>query len=303
MPLEDALVRHASISIIGMCKNAGKTTALNALIARAEAEGLALTSIGRDGEGTDVVTGTEKPGIWVSEGTLIATAAGMLRFCDTSREIVSTTGFHTPVGEVVIFRARSDGFVQLAGPSMLDQLRRLSETLRDLGARRILIDGAISRKTLGAPTVCEATILCTGASYHPDMQTVIEDTAHACRVLTLPREEALWEPPKDESEKAVCVGEGHFYIHGAATDTTLRDLRGLRALTTLDASRMMLSRALFERLAARGVRFSVIRPAKLDAVCVNPVSVSGADFDAKAFLKGMRDAVHVPVYNVKEMRA
>ena len=35
---------------------------------------LGLTSIGRDGESTDVVTGTEKPGIFVREGTLIATA-------------------------------------------------------------------------------------------------------------------------------------------------------------------------------------------------------------------------------------
>lgn len=38
---------------------------------------LGLTSIGRDGESTDVVTGTEKPGIFVREGTLIATARDM----------------------------------------------------------------------------------------------------------------------------------------------------------------------------------------------------------------------------------
>ena len=33
---------------------------------------LGLTSIGRDGESTDVVTGTEKPSIFVPAGTLIA---------------------------------------------------------------------------------------------------------------------------------------------------------------------------------------------------------------------------------------
>ena len=55
-----------SVSIIGMCKNAGKTTVLNRLIQELSHSGqvLALTSIGRDGEDKDLVTGTKKPGIY-----------------------------------------------------------------------------------------------------------------------------------------------------------------------------------------------------------------------------------------------
>ena len=64
-----------TMSIVGMCKNAGKTTMLNWMLHHDRLQGtLGLTSIGRDGESTDVVTGTEKPGIFVREGTLIATA-------------------------------------------------------------------------------------------------------------------------------------------------------------------------------------------------------------------------------------
>ena len=105
-----------TMSIVGMCKNAGKTTMLNWMLHHDRLRGtLGLTSIGRDGESTDVVTGTEKPGIFVREGTLIATAKDMLRLGDTTLEIMETTGIPTPLGEVVIFRARSDGNVQLAG--------------------------------------------------------------------------------------------------------------------------------------------------------------------------------------------
>ena len=69
-----------TMSIVGMCKNAGKTTMLNWMLHHDRLQGtLGLTSIGRDGESTDVVTGTEKPGIFVREGTLIATARDMLR--------------------------------------------------------------------------------------------------------------------------------------------------------------------------------------------------------------------------------
>ena len=112
-----------TMSIVGMCKNAGKTTMLNWMLHHDRLQGtLGLTSIGRDGESTDVVTGTEKPGIFVREGTLIATAKDMLRLGDTTLEIMETTGIPTPLGEVVIFRARSDGNVQLAGPSITTQL-------------------------------------------------------------------------------------------------------------------------------------------------------------------------------------
>ena len=73
-----------SLSIIGMCKNAGKTTVLNKLIAELNESRvrLGLTSIGRDGESTDLVTRTAKPGIYVYEGTLVATAVDMFRLSD-----------------------------------------------------------------------------------------------------------------------------------------------------------------------------------------------------------------------------
>ena len=58
----------------------------------------------------------------------------MLKYCDISREIVETTGFPTPLGEVVLVRARSDGNVQLAGPSITAQLAKLSGMFFALGA-------------------------------------------------------------------------------------------------------------------------------------------------------------------------
>ena len=51
-----------TLSIVGMCKNAGKTTVLNRLLSlKANGEVWGLTSIGRDGESTDVVTGMMTP--------------------------------------------------------------------------------------------------------------------------------------------------------------------------------------------------------------------------------------------------
>ncbi len=58
--LYDLSSKYKTISIVGMAKNAGKTTALNYLIEEAMDEGvlLGVTSTGRDGETQDLVTGT-----------------------------------------------------------------------------------------------------------------------------------------------------------------------------------------------------------------------------------------------------
>ena len=142
--LYELIKPYSSVSLIGMCKNAGKTTVLNRLIkdCRRMDESIALTSIGRDGERSDLVTNTKTPEINVYDGTIIATAEKLLfaggnlsdsgydalkngKNSGISREILDTTGMPTPMGEVIILRACSDGFIQLAGPSMTAQLARL----------------------------------------------------------------------------------------------------------------------------------------------------------------------------------
>ena len=86
------------VTAIGLCKNAGKTTALRRLMAELEDECLGLTSVGRDGEATDLVTGTEKPDLYIKRGDLFATARGMMSLCDVTLEAAALTGVMTPLG-------------------------------------------------------------------------------------------------------------------------------------------------------------------------------------------------------------
>ena len=83
-------------------------------------ESIALTSIGRDGERSDLVTNTKKPEIFVYDGTIIATAEKLLfaggNLSDSendaqkngmnsgiSREILDTTGMPTPMERSLSF--------------------------------------------------------------------------------------------------------------------------------------------------------------------------------------------------------
>ena len=295
--LFELVAPYTTLCLAGMCKNAGKTTALNALIQGAGTRGvsLALTSIGRDGEREDLVTGTNKPPIYLTGGTLFATARGLLPKCDATGEILDMTGIHTPLGEVAILRALSDGFVELAGPSMRDQIVSLTEQLKGFGAQKVLIDGALFRRSLCDPEAAEGVILSTGASYGPDMDSygpdmekTAADTAFVAELLTLPtsgpwpqlagcrfaRGEALF----DELTEALEGPGDILYATGAFTDAMALTLLRRKALpkqvAVEDGTRLLLSRENYEKLRARGVSFRVRRQNALVAVTVNPFSRS-----------------------------
>ena len=215
-----------------------------------------------------------------------------------------TTGIPTPLGEVIILRARSDGYVQLAGPSSTTQLREVSRIFFELGATQSIIDGALGRKSLGARNVADGIVLCTGASYHMNMDKVIEDTANFCRLMDLPKAETL--PPEAAEGLEKCLKEhGEAYIPGALTDTMVIPLlrSGLlrkSRLVVADPSKVLLKPDTLDKLAVREVALQTRDAARTLCVTVNPVSAYGWKFDKDVFIDRMRQSVKVPVINVKE---
>ena len=70
MPFIADIVKHKSLSIVGLEKNTGKTECLNYVLKRLSKTNnkVALTSIGIDGETRDQVKQTPKPEVTIYEG-------------------------------------------------------------------------------------------------------------------------------------------------------------------------------------------------------------------------------------------
>lgn len=328
MKLIDTVSGAAAVAMLGMCKNAGKTTAMNTLIRDfPEKAVLCVTSIGRDGESRDLVTGTEKPAVWIREGMLAATAAELLPLCDVSREILAATGIFTGLGEVIVFRARSDGFVQLAGPSITEQLGQLRQILAPFGPDCLLIDGALSRKSPLSAAADGVCILSTGASLDRDPETVTAETAFAAELLSLPPFTGKTDPGSSTSkELRILRADGTCFpaagpaeirdisetdsliFPGALTETQGRLLARNRALpsgttiVTRDSSCLLLKRETWTALRSRGIRFAVMKPTRLAAVTVNATAPEGWQFAPELFLEKIRAAVTVPVIDVMQER-
>ena len=329
--------KYHRIAIVGMAKNAGKTTTLNYLLEEAMDEGMVcgVTSTGRDGERTDLVTGTDKPSIYLEEDTIVSVPIRLYDLADAGLEILEDTGFNTSLGHILICRVASSGFVQVAGPVINSQHVNLCEKMIGYGAQVVLIDGAIDRKTIAAPETSDGIILSTGAVLSRRMENVVEETAHTVELYGLPaledgmaREEIL--KVKDE-DRIVLLREGeteildlksglgagsfleartdekvsHVFLPGAFIPGSIDgiDPRKLRRIVFVlrDATRIFFPPALWRKMRKWGLDVRVLDPINVAAVTVNPVSPLGYRFDQRQLVEKMQSAMpDIPVIDVME---
>jgi hypothetical protein len=174
-----------AVAVIGLVKNAGKTTVANAVMAHVGRR-FGLTSLGLDGERTDHLTGLAKPRIVPPEGTLVATTTGSLdrsRYC---MDVVAELPFRTALGRVVVGRAAGGAPVEVSGPTTLAQVRATVDKLLELGAEQVLVDGAINRLGSASPRVTDGLIMATGGMVGESLGEAVQITADTFEMLTLP---------------------------------------------------------------------------------------------------------------------
>jgi hypothetical protein len=249
--LRDIAREHKTVSLVGMAKNAGKTTAMNYLIAQAEDEGvrLGVTSTGRDGESVDVVTGTEKPKVYLTEDTLVAVPAGLYDLSGAGLEILRMTEFSSPLGQVMLCRVAEAGYVQVAGPVTTAGQRRICAEMLAAGVDLVLIDGAIDRKSIAAPDASDAIILSTGAALSRNMTKAAEETGYATELFGLPvlEDAAAREAIAARPDRLLAIGSPAGGAAGGALAVPLEMKTGLRA-----GARIREALAVFDKAEAGG---------------------------------------------------
>src|SRR5262249_19657228 len=96
------------------------------------------------------------------------------------------TGVRTPLGEVVIAELHEQGAVEVAGPNVAADVRAVSESMADLGAEQVLIDGAIDRRAASSPAGADGLVMATGPALGEDIRRVAALTREAVELVRLP---------------------------------------------------------------------------------------------------------------------
>lgn len=311
--------KHRSVAVIGLAKNTGKTVTVNYLIAKAQDRGLTIgiSTTGRDGEISDVLSALPKPPVFLQEGSVVATAKSSFRG-SARLEILDATGFSNPLGEIVIARVRESGTVEISGPERTQDLKVVIEKLEAL-ADLVIIDGALDRMAASAPSVTQGAILATGAVLGPDILSVVKKTVHAVRLLKLGVAKVLTaEEAQLVYTGKIAVSRGgikvlpletavdgplaildylgpdsRLLLGGALTDelaelliSAARNYGGLEVVVR-DGTRVFVGESRWQSLIRCGATVSVVEPINLEAITINPVDPRGRQLPAEE----LRDAL------------
>lgn len=334
--LYDLSTKYKTLSIVGMAKNAGKTTALNYLIEEADDEGirLGITSTGRDGETQDLVTGTEKPRVYLYEDTIVSVPTQLYELADAGLEIVKKSDYRTSIGDLLLCRVADSGYVQIAGPVATAHTKKMCREMFEMGCELILIDGAIDRKSIASPETSDAIILSTGAVLSRNMKKVIEDTAHIVELYGIPEledgmarqlitehmgKEKIMLVKKDQVEildlvtglgssrfidEAIDDDTDYVYIPGAFTNSVIADINPhkLRQVNFVikDPTKIFINQMDWGKLRKRKFKVNVMKNIEVAAVTVNPIAPSGYSFDHRVLRDAMQEALpEIPVIDVR----
>jgi hypothetical protein len=310
MILSDIFSSEKIIAIYGLAKNTGKTVALNSLISELTGQGvnIGITSIGRDGEAYDVINNQlPKPRISLTPGMLVATSHVLLRQSGLRHEILEVTPYMIPLGRIIVARIMEAGFLEVAGPGIGEQTRRVAEIMLSHGAEKVLIDGAIDRRSASTPMVSDAIMMATGAALGDGIEAIVRETVEAAQRVCI---DVLDDPEilgkclnKQDSFLLTQGGEivaltntfalverrefinNVYTTHGAISHIVLRgavcrafldsliDIAGqvdLYVITT-DSSKYYIDDRPVSWYEHQGIRLRVFTKTKLRAITVNPV--------------------------------
>lgn len=272
--------------VVGTAKNAGKTTAFNALRAVAQRCGVAIsvTSIGRDGEPSDALDAEPKPRVRLAAGTIVALPSGLVP--RSPALAILGSGASGALGVTVFARVMLPTTCEIAGPPTARGMRATIDRLCALASGPVFVDGAIDRI---APLAGggDAVIIATGAASGATVARVCAVAADTSARLTLPGR----DPARERARVIHVVGaldvrDAERLLDEAAGATVVVD----------DPTRIAIRGALFTKLRAT-VDLRCERPLRVIACTTSPVG-RDASLPPRALVEAVARATGLPTFDV-----
>jgi len=334
MPFIKDIIKYNSLSIVGTEKNTGKTVCLNYILNKLKNSGkrIAITSIGIDGEGIDQVTNTHKPEIEVFENMIFVTSEKHYNKKQAVSEILDISEKQTSLGRLITAKTIIQGKVLFSGPSDTVWLKEMIDKMPQFSVDLTIVDGALSRLSLGSPAVTESMILTTGAALSANISQLIKKTKFIHNLILIPEyqssinqellkiEKGIWaidsngtindlEIPtvfllEQKKDKLFKFGNTIF-VSGAITDNLLNFMRIQKQIEQIvlivkDFTKIFVSPEAYNSYIKRGGKIFVLLRTKLIAVCVNPVSPQGFVLNSEELVYSLSESLQIPVYDIKK---
>ncbi len=306
------------IAIIGLSKNAGKTSVLNWILHNNPDWSYGVMSTGRDGEEIDTVYATPKPAVHLPANCIFCTDTNSINAHGASIVILQKLPWQAGKRQLWLAKSNTPIDTEIFGPVSVQAQTECLQLMQKQGSQKLVIDGSIDRKSIVLSTLIDSVILVAGASYGSitKIKTELHRLAMLCKIplsaqapspAMRARDSILfWEGTrwKDSGFKSLIghetqilqlirSGTSHVYLPGAFTETSFSKM-----IKTLEASEtqliirhpyvLQLSIASLERFL-QCLKLKTAIPFKINAIAVNPAAVGAEHLDADCLRQEIKE--------------
>ncbi len=325
----NSLMNFETLSVVGLEKNTGKTETMNYIIEHLNNKiKLGITSIGVDGETTDIVTKTKKPEITVYDGMFFATTEKHFKLKKINAELYYLSRRETPLGRILIAKANEKGRILLSGPSTSVWLKDIIKEMKKIDKMKIIVDGAISRISTSSPSVTESVVLSTGAALSLSAKSIIDRTVYKIQLMKLKTiKEELIKDLIDLEDGIYSLDKNieklpfktllslknfdldkygyNYYITGVLNNSFVKKILTKNhvdkyTIIVKDYTKIFLDSATFNKFIKLGGKIKVLQRVDLKAVTYNPVSPEGFVIDSEPIMKSIKEKTGVTIIDVKK---
>lgn len=323
-----------STAIVGICKNAGKTTLLNHLLSAYTQLEYGVFSTGIDGEETDTVFQTPKPRVNLAAGQIFCCDTATLDGHGSNVTVLEKLSWGNALRPLWLAKTTATFQTEITGPPTVHQQLQTLRSMQVWGAQKILIDGSLDRKSIALSDAVDAVTVVIGASYG-SIASIVTEIKRLCLLNALPaasscvpyssdylllrdsaelmlRIKGVWQPAGilsllgTESELRTLTERKPeaIYIPGAITDDVLaRSKEHLQNLECLILLRhpdcLKLSYPRLERFL-QDFNPEVLIPFKIREFALNTVSVGTSSYNTDDFRTKLRR--EFPRLNLPDIR-
>ena len=231
----------------------------------------------------------------------------------------------------MLIEAITEGLALVAGPSTIKEMIYLKSLLEEYKVSKILIDGALFRKSIASFKVSDAAILSTGASYSKDINKVVNDTSLILEELTLPKASKEIIDLLNGEDNTLVIDSNfnktiivlntvlsneevvsehldnntlYLYLNGALSNKLVEALIDkrfeLNSLTIIvrDATHIIIDADNLNKLKLANIKLEVINKINILLLTYNPHSPFGYDFNNEDFKELLQEKISLPILNV-----
>ncbi|MFA7630466.1 MAG: hypothetical protein WCY21_00030 [Candidatus Cloacimonadaceae bacterium] len=210
-----------SIAIVGISKNAGKTTLLNHLLSLRQSGTWGVFSTGIDGEERDSVFKTPKPAVKLGPNTIFCCDTKTLDDHGSGVDIMEKLPESSAKRQLWLAKSLVELQTEITGPSSVKDQIRVLQTMNSLGAGKVLIDGSLDRKSIALSKAVDAVTAVIGASFG-SLDSIINEIRRLRILNELP------EPANPEPKTALLLASEsiHLFQDGAWQRTQISSMFG-----------------------------------------------------------------------------